>query len=418
MKALFSKKGKKIEGDPPEKYNALYNFNFESIIKQSKMTDNPLSGSESSDTLFIEAEIDKISSGLIFTENYGNEIIKAMNNQIKDKFPSSLLISRSNISQDLGVKIPFLKTPTLKLIENTFSRGIAWYEENQEKITQELNKQFKDTSLIFIFVENDAFIIGLITKIVEYLKGKNLQPILSFHIPPHEVEVIQEFTILTTIHRLMKKSTDFDVPFILYDENNLIKANPNIALDILRSKLYNREAHIISDFLIASQAPSEFYHVDLSNFLRVFTEIKGPCLIFSVDVYDNNPVLSKLLKNNKFAWNFISEHKFTRGFLVIQPGTQGLITKEYQRIRKKYSNLDVIFSIHPKRTNGALIRGIFTSNMLPKQILAKYDLYSKIVVEIYDENEERVGTLNLLDLDVIWEKTNYLIKVRTENDEN
>ncbi len=418
MKALFRKKGKKIEGDPPEKYNALYSFNFESIIKQSKTTDKQLSGSESSDTLFVEAEINKISSGLIFTENYGFEILKAMNNQIKDKFPSSLLISRSNLSQDLGANIPFLETPTLKLLENTFSRGIAWFEENKEKVTQELNKQFKDTSLIFIFVENDAFTIGLITKIVEYLKEKNLQPILSFHIPPHEIEIIQEFNVLTTIHRLMKESTDIDVPFILYDENSLIKANTNVDLDILKSKLYDREAHIISDLLIASQTPSEFYHIDLSNFLRIFNETKGPCLIYSVDVYDNNPVLSKLIENNKLAWNFITEDQSTRGFLVIQPGNQGLITKEYQKIRRNYSNLDVMFSILPKRTNGALIRGIFTSNMLPNQILGKYDLFSKIFVEIYGENEESMGTIDLSDLDVIWEKPNYLIKVRAENSEN
>jgi hypothetical protein len=418
MKKLFSKKRKKTEGDSPEKYNALYSFNYESIIKQSKTTDNPLSGSESSDTLFIKTEINKISSGLIFTEHYGIEIIKALNKQIKDKFPSSFLISRSNISQDLAANIPSLEIPTLELLENTFSRGIAWFDDNKEKITHELNKQFRDTSLIFIFVENDAFTIGLITKIVEYLKEKNQQPILSFHIPPHGIEIIREFNVLTAIHKLMKESTDIDVPFILYDENSLAKANPNEDLDILKSKLYDREAHIIADLLIASQTPSEFYHVDISNFLRVFKETKGPCLIYSVDVYDNNPILSKLLENSNFAWNFITEHQSTRGFLVIQPGNQGLMTKEYQKIRKIYSNLDVIFSILPKRTSGALIRGIFTSNMLPKQILSKYNLFSKIFVETYSENKESIGIVDLSDLDAIWEKTHYLIKVRAENGEN
>ena len=152
--------------------------------------------------------------------------------------------------------------------------------------------------------------------------------------------------------------------------------------------------------------------------MRVFKETKGPCKIYSVDVYDNNPVLSKLLDNNKQGWNYITEHQSTRGFLVIQPGNQGLVTKEYQKIRRKHSNLDIIFTILPKRTNGALIRGIFTSNILPKQILSRYDLLSKIFVEIYDENEESMGMLDLSDLDVVWEKTNYLIKIVAENSEN
>ena len=126
----------------------------------------------------------------------------------------------------------------------------------------------------------------------------------------------------------------------------------------------------------------------------------------------------RLLDNNKYAWNFITEHQSTRGFLVIQPGNQGLMTKEYQKIRRKYSNLDVMLSILPKRANGALIRGIFTSNMLPKQILGKYDIFSKILVEIFDENEESIGILDPSNLDVIWEKNNYLIKIRAENVEN
>lgn len=418
MKAIFSKKGKKIEGDSPEKYNTLYTFNHESIIKDSKNTDHPLFGCESSNTLFIETEIDKSSSGLIFTENYGNEIMKAIKSQVKEEFPSSLLISHSNISRDLSISIPFIETPSLELIENTFSRGITWYEENHEKITQELNKEFRNTSLIFIFVENNAFIVGLITKIAEYIKGKNIQPILCFHIPPQGQSVVQEFTVLTAIHKLMKESTITRVPFILYDENNLLKANPNTPIDILKSKLYEREAHIIYDIILASQAPSEFYHIDSSNLLRIFTETKGLCKVFSVDIYDNNPILSNLVANNKYAWSFKSDKKSTRGFLVIQPGSQGLQTKDYKLIRKEYSNLDVIFSILPKRMKGAFIRGIFTYNLLPKEILEKFDLFSSIQVEIFDDNKERTGFFDFSDLDEIWMFKNYLVKSLTEIEES
>jgi len=418
MKALFGKKGKKIEGDSPEKYNALYNFNFESIIKESKMTDNPLLGSELSDTLFIEAEIDKISSGFIFTETYGKEICKAMKNQIKDKFPSSLLISRSNISPDLRVNIPFVQLPTLEMMENTFLRGTKWFEENQEKIAQELSKQFKDISLVFIFVENDAFIVGLIIKIIEYLKEKNIQPILCFHIPPHEQNIEQEFTVLIAIHWLMKESTIANIPFILYDENKLLKANSNVSIDILKSKLYDREAHIISDLIIASQSPSEFYHLDLSNFLRIFEETKGLCEIFSIDIYDNNPTLSNLIKDNKSAWSFITVQKPTRGFLAIQPSSQGLQTKDYQMIRKEFSNLDVIFSILPKRTNGAFIRGIFTYTLLPKQIMDRFDLFSNILVETFDSNKEKIGFFDFSNIDGILTSNYYLVRTLTEIEEN
>ena len=96
--------------------------------------------------------------------------------------------------------------------------------------------------------------------------------------------------------------------------------------------------------------------------------------------------------------------------MIIQPGPEGLSAGHYHEIRKRYANLDVIISIQKRRSNGAIIRGIFSYLAIPKQVLKKFEILSDVVIEILNENDEVVGYLDTSKLEEIWLHDSYKIQ--------
>ncbi len=417
LKSFISKRRGKEEKDVPTVFNALYQFNNENIINESKISDNPLNGCDISDTLYLEGEIKTSNYGFLLFGNHGCNVYSAVQKRVPDNIPATLIFAENKDFTNLDERIPFLELPSKELEESTFFQGTKWFENNKEMITSQIQRLMRNTSIVFIFCENDGFIFGIVSRVLEFLRDNNIQPILSLHLPIKGSNTIKEFSILAFIQYLMDKETTYNFPFILLDENVLVEAKPSVPLETIRQKLIHREVNIVLDFVFASLIPSEFYKVDFSNFLHVFQNARGPCKLLSFDIYDDKSELSHLFKNRKYAEGFTTKTSSTRGFLFIQPGLKGIVTSEYRIVREIYANQDVVFSILRKRSRGSLIRGIFTYNELPKTLLEKYQLFSDIIVELLDEQKNPVAVQDLSQLRDLWNHDFYKISIYSESQE-
>ena len=421
VKSILRRRRKKVGIDVPKKYNGLYQFHHENIVSDSLQTDSVLMGCDKSNTLYLEGEEKTKSFGFIFSGKKGCSILTVMKNRLVNNFPESLLLASKINIEAIAMKIPSLELPETPVNKQTFSSGIKWFESNKESILGYIERTFRDISFIFLVLDNDAFSLGAISKILEILKEKEIQAVLLLTLPmsiqhPTEVEKIDTITrdsvsVLSFIHYLMNRDFTESLPFILLDESQIAKNHPsNIPFDILKEKMYHREANILLDFMIGTQNSSEFYQTDFGNFIKTFDNAKGLCNLLSLDVYDNNPLLSSVLEQKGILESYEIKDKPTRGYMIIQPGPEGLSAGHYHEIRKRYANLDVIISIQKRRSNGAIIRGIFSYLAIPKQVLKKFEILSDVVIEILNENDEVVGYLDTSKLEEIWLHDSYKIQ--------
>jgi len=416
LKSFISKRRKKEDLDIPTIFNGFYQFNHENIINKSKTSEIPFIGCDISDTLHLVEEQSPSGFSFILTGKLGCEIYSAIQNRSEEKSPPLLMFADSDDITQLSKKIPSIELPSRTLDESTFSLGVKWFESNKEQIRNHIDRSLRNVSAVFVFCENDGFIFGLVSQLIQLASGKNILLIPVIHLPIQGENVVNDFSALTFIHYLMNDKIAKNTPFILVDEGLLFKANE--PLKSLRKKLYYRETNILLDLLLGSLTPSEFYNVDFSNFIRIFESAKGPCKLLSFDVYEDKPDISYLLGTKAFSESFPTEINPTRGYLVIQPGPKGLTTKNYRSFRNHFANLDVIFSILKKRSNGSLIRGIFTFNDPPKLLLGRYSLLADIVVELLDEQKQSKGVFDLSVLDEIWNHDYYIVTKYVESKES
>ncbi|MHA1954845.1 MAG: hypothetical protein ACW96U_12965, partial [Candidatus Heimdallarchaeaceae archaeon] len=247
VKSIFGRRRKKVGIDVPKKYNGLYQFNHENIISDSLQTDSVLIGSDKSNTLYLEGEEKTKSFGFIFSGKKGCSILSIMKNRITNNFPESLLLASKLEIENINMKIPTLDLPETSLNNQTFSSGIKWFESNKISILGYLERTFRDISFVFLVLDNNAFTLGAVSKILEILKEKQIQAVLLLTLPMSiqestEVDKIDaitrdSITVLSFIHYLMKKDFTKSFPFILTDEAKIAKYNPpDIPFDMLREK--------------------------------------------------------------------------------------------------------------------------------------------------------------------------------------
>lgn len=413
LKSLFSRRRKKIGIGVPEKYNGLYNFNYDTIIRDSLQKEEELIGCEKSNTLFLEGDAKTDSFGFIFTGKKGCEILLIMKDRITNNFPETLTIANQTDFDAINMKLPFLELPINPITKQTFSRGIKWFESNEVSFKGYIERTFRDVSFIFIVLDHDAFNFGAVSKIIEMLKEKEIKAVLILTFPTLIQDSIEKEKIdsnftdmistLSFIQYLMIEDIKQSLPFILIDEAKLVKNNSlDFPLNALQEKMNYRIANILIDLMIGTQNPSEFYKIDFGNFLRLFENAKGLCNLVSLDIYDNNPLLSGILEQKKMQEDFALLDKPTRGYILIQPGPEGLAAESYHQIRKHYSNLDVVLSIQKRRNHGAVIRGVLTYLNLPKQLLNRYTILSEAIIELLDEDNNVIGYLDTAKIEDLW----------------
>lgn len=137
----------------------------------------------------------------------------------------------------------------------------------------------------------------------------------------------------------------------------------------------------------------------------------------SFDIYDNKPTISSLLKQKQlYESSFSVKKNATRGFMVIQASKAGINTKEYRNFRSNYANLDVTISMLEKRNNGAIIRGIFTYNEIPKSLLQRYEELSELYVEILDDQNNVSEYFDLTNLEDLMSKERYRINIKIKEE--
>lgn len=421
FKSILGRRRKKVGIDVPKKYNGLYQFHHENIISDSLQTNSLLIGCDKSNTLYLEGEEKTKSIGFIFSGKKGCSILTVMKNRFTNNFPESLVLASKRNIESINIKLPSIELPETPINKQTFSSGIKWFESNKESISGYIERSFRDISFIFLILDNDAFSLGAISKILEILKEKEIQAVLLLTLPmliqdSTEVENIDVITrdsvsVLSFIHYLMKKNFTESLPFILVDETRIVKNNPTgIPFDILKEKMNHREANLLVDFMIGTQNSSEFYQTDFGSFIKIFDNVKGLCNLLSLDVYENKPLLSGVLDQKGILESYEIKDKPTRGYIIIQPGSEGLSARDYHEIRKRYANLDVIISIQKRRSNGAIIRGIFSYLEIPKQVLKKFEILSDVNIELLDEENGVVGYLDTAKLEELWLHDTYKIQ--------
>ncbi|MCK5141115.1 MAG: hypothetical protein KAQ70_02890, partial [Candidatus Heimdallarchaeota archaeon] len=356
--SLFGKKKRKEKEEQPSLFNGLYSFNNQNIVMNSQTSEEILHGSSISDTLFLETDTKPSSFSFIFVGNNEINLLSQMKSRLIENFPPSLIFSALNKYESMNEKMPFIEIPDKNLDDQTFFQGNQWYLTNKDSIEDRLSRLIRDASLVFIFVENNAFLLGMMQPLLKFIENTKTQPVLVLNLPVDEAPIDNTVSILAFIHQIMKKEEALNIPFILLDGNILLKANPNLNLIELSSKFTDRIANIFCDIILGALTPSTFYQTDLSNFIRIFENVRGPCNLVSFDIYDNKPKISNLLEQKQLhGSSFSVKNDATRGLIVIQPCNKGISTKEYRNLRDRYANLDVNISILENRNNGSIIRG-------------------------------------------------------------
>ncbi len=386
MKAIL-KRGKKKDRDYPKQVNGFLEFNYRGIISDNRTEENPLIGCESSDTLYLEGEYRETPVSLILTGSYGEAISENLNKRFSNSNPSAIYLG-FNTDFQKSSDLPSIVLPPEDREINSFLQGKNWYQKNEERIKSYVKKAIRNTSIAFIFLDNNPFILGLMQNVITYIKDMKTQPVLFLHLPSEVDKINEEFSILAFIYNILKKETSFNAPIVIVDEKYALKLNSNISIEEMRNMIIQREANLIADLLLGISQSSNFYHTDQSNFDRIFRESNGICQLFSLDIYDNNPDLSYLFKRHKKACSFLSTEKPTRGYVIIQSGNEGLKTEIYQNIREFYGNSDVILSILSKRANGAIIRGVYSFISTPRNLLDRYSKFDKVSVLLYDIEDQ------------------------------
>lgn len=415
--SLFGKKKRKEKEEQPSFFNGLYKFNHQNIVKNSQTSKEILLGSEKSDTLFLETDTRFSSFGYIFAGKTGIKILSQMKKRIRENFPSTLILSTLSEFESINDKLPFIEVPEKPLEDQTFFQGNQWYLTNKDRIDDRLSRLHRDVSIVFIFVENNAFLLGLLNPLLKFFENTTVQPVLVLSLPDDEGALSETVSVLAFIYNSLNKEDSIKIPFILFDENILVKANPTMILSELSTKFTDRIANIFCDIMLGSLTTSTFYQTDLSNFIRIFENVRGPCNLVSIDIYDNKPKISSLLAQKKlYESSFSVKKDATRGFVVIQPGNKGISTKEYRNLRDRYANLDVNISILEKRNNGSIIRGIFTYNELPKSLLKRYEELSELYIEILDDQDNISEYLDLTNLEDLLNKQRYRINIRVKEE--
>ncbi|MHA1482712.1 MAG: hypothetical protein ACTSQC_04840 [Candidatus Heimdallarchaeaceae archaeon] len=417
--SLFGKKKRKEKEEQPSLFNGLYSFNNQNIVMNSQTSEEILHGSSISDTLFLETDTKPSSFSFIFVGNKEINLLSQMKSRLRENFPPSLIFSALEKYESMNEKIPFIEVPDKNLDDQTFFQGNQWYLTNKDNIEDRLSRLIRDASIVFIFVENNAFLLGIMQPLLKFFENTKTQPVLALNLPVDEAPIDNTVSVLAFIHQIMKKEEALNIPFILLDGNLLLKANPHLNLIELSSKFTDRIANIFCDIMLGALTPSTFYQTDLSNFVRIFENVRGPCNLVSFDIYDNKPKISSLLEQKQlYGSSFSVKNDATRGFIIIQPGKTGISTKEYRNLRDRYANLDVNISILENRNNGSIIRGIFTYNELPKSLLKRYEELSELYIEILDEQNNIIEYFDLTNLEDLMNKQRYRINIRVKEEKS
>ncbi len=412
LKNIFGKKTEKDEKDIPKIFNALYEFNHDNIIEKSKEKEKPLIGNAKSNTLFLETEKNKLSAKLafVFIGSTGVNYYTAFKKRFpKDEF-KGLILTETESLNSLDTKLTNLGYPNINYKEDTFLKGYDWYDSNNDKLSDILNKIFKEVETTFIISSNSRFEIGLTQKIIDSTHALGPQPILVLHLPHIEEEKQKQINALAFMYQLLQAEVKKTAPFFLFDEMQLLKSHPKRDTNNLIPLLYPRISNCLIDLCLSIQLSSKLYRTEEDNFHALFKNTKGPAKLLSFDIYDQSTELSYLLKKTPLAYSYTSEDIGTRGMIIVQPSLSGLNTKQYLVFREYFANKDVQINIIKERQVGSLIRGLVLFSRLPKHILNRYTILEQFRMQVLDEEEATKESFDLIELSRLWEYKNYHLK--------
>jgi len=393
MKKLFSFfKGKsKAESVVPTLLDELFTFKY----TKSKLESNLgviLNSSEFSNTLYFEGNVELNDFKFIFIGTKALEYYSHLVNRVETK-NVLLCANKESLSRFSNVKNSFLLERPNEIESLTFNKGESWYRSNKIELEKKIANFVKDTKLVVLFVENYGYYLAISKNIIDYFQQLDVIILPVFFLPPKGTSLEQEFYIYSYILTISQMEKGF--PFILIDETKLLnKANDNVTIE-LRKKLAERVPNVILDLLAMVKTHPVLYHADIHNFLSILKDAKGPCVLLSCDVYENNPYLGELV-GRKGISSFNFEQLPVRGFVGIQPSPKGLLTMEYQKIRKFFANKDLFVSIYPERSQGSIIRGLLSFTPYPSSFLKSIEeLFSGIAITISNETGEQEEELTV-----------------------
>jgi len=382
-------------------------------LEKMKELSAQLKGRIESDTLHIEGFNKNDSIATIFIGYDGCIKSRIFNERFRNTSLPTLVISTNEMYDEYNLRGSFVEIPKLSEAESTFFRGNMWYEKNHAIVESMLQKSIGDSSIVFIFSENNGFALGIVENLYQTILSINIQPVLFLKLPAKNAKIQEQITALAFLHHIYNSEEQF-LPILLMDEDMLVQNNSDKELNILQQKIDDRIVNIFSDIILGSQSQSEFYNVQFENFLNIFRDAKGLGKFISYDIYDNSTLLSHVLTDLSKAESFSSIEAPTRGFLLIQPSKNGLTISEYKKFRDMYSNKDVIISILKQRELGSIIRGFMTNIQIPKYILTRYSILSNAIIQVLDDSNNVTEILNIDQITNLWNYERLVIRKRPQ----
>ncbi|MHA1396746.1 MAG: hypothetical protein ACTSSF_03470 [Candidatus Heimdallarchaeaceae archaeon] len=255
IKSILKKKLKKEETDKPETFNGLMQFKHKSVIEKSQSSEHPLTGCFHSDTLYFDSDVKINEIGFLFAGNSSCKICSAMQKRQLASQPEFMIIAKRKDYDQFQTKLPFIEVEEKTEEESTFLQGINFYSSNNESIVRTVERTFQNSSLVFIFVDNNSYLMGLLTKIGEFLDNKGVQIVYVVTLPAKNQKIKEEFNALTLIYHFMGKNADFSPPFILIDLEKLYALNSSENYEAIVDTFQKRLGNVFLDLTLLAHTP-------------------------------------------------------------------------------------------------------------------------------------------------------------------
>lgn len=391
---IFKKKSKEIL-EKPEYFNFISAFNHTNIIQTKELL-----GCNSTQSLFLECEKDERKDiekkvGFVFIGDIGKKVYSSFENreiELKHYLIISKLTDMEESASKKKEREQFIIPTDYKHL--SFASGSAWVEANQLQLEKYV-ENFKDPQLVYVITESTGFSLMLAKNISTLLKQRGKVPFLILPIQHFEIFKRETFDFLVFYHHLLSLEPNETFPFMIVDENELLRYSPSEDIEKIRSYYYKRIGYALLDLsILLFNLNSLVYRIDSSTILDIFTKLKGPYRLLYFDIYDNNSAISTVFDSLAEIDTKTYISNAVAGYIAIQPSMKGLVTEEYQKIRKMYSNKDIFISVVHPRTKGAIIRGIFATEGLSKETLEEFStLLNSNYIQTWKEDGEEDSTI-------------------------
>ncbi|MHA1912420.1 MAG: hypothetical protein ACTSYA_12085 [Candidatus Kariarchaeaceae archaeon] len=248
------------------------------------------------------------------------------------------------------------------------------------------------SEIVFVIVSAGGTGSGVGLGVIDHLISIGKRPVPIMLLPFKEESSRLLFNSATLLYHCTygPKSVSRNLLSIIIDQQLFANLNTKVPYSELLGLVNDRIASVLLDVLLFPHLEGSIYPIDYSEFVSLFSNLKGASSLIMLDV----PSDFDFLDDYKLALplsNSIIEKpsKVVRGMLGLQTAQGSITIENYRNMLNYFNNKDILTVLNENPTNEiTMIRGLMLGYEMPDRVVEIFDYAKNIRLKVLNSEEK------------------------------